>query len=138
MAANGKAEAAVLSGHGESWIGVLMLPSDQNSDLEHYKLHWRLLLRHLLGWSEDQISEWIAGWCRPELGSLLSHETPQYYVVPQLIPRELRTLPLRDHNMLIAELDGAIRDSAIPETNDKYDWDAAKARIATILSRYVG
>jgi hypothetical protein len=118
-----------------------MNPFDDQADLEYRKQEWRLLLTNLLGWSEDQMSDWIGKWCDrlgPDGIGVLMHETAQYYVAPLLVPQEVwLRLSRGESNMLIAMLDGAIRSTdSTPMTSNQFDWRAAKARIDLILSRY--
>ena len=115
----------------------------------YYVAVWRVLLRDWLGWSEEQFGEWEARFDADldDRGNpLFYHEDELYYVVPQLIPRELADRLMRVRStpgpnaldVLLQELHIAIMGGPFRTGwgTPTFDWNAARERVAAVLRRH--
>ncbi len=113
---------------------------------ERYVAVWRQILRGWLRWSAERFDDWIARFdadLNDKGNPLFYHEDELYYVVAQLVPRDLGEqlmwVPSRRSysslGELLADLDEAIRGRPVmPEWGGPdFDWDAARQRVEAVL-----
>lgn len=113
---------------------------------------WRQILVSWLGWSEERFSIWVESWERKVRDNVhgwrdwFYHEDELYFVLPLLVPKDLREhlAKQRTQEMYsdLAELLQEIKVAITGRPNhptwrtEAFDWEAAKQRVAAVLSGF--
>ena len=110
---------------------------------------WRQILCGWLGWSSDRFGAWVARFdadLNDEGNPLFYHEDELYYVLAQLVPRELSDRLIwqrtgeryNDLAELKWQLGEAITNYPIRPSwgRPEFDWAAARQRVEAVLERW--
>lgn len=116
-------------------------PIAVNPNATYYLQIWREMLSALLGWSDEQVMQWVRETKKlqymadPE--DIFFHETPQYWIIPVLVPDELRRrLSAADVRNVEVRILGAFNDSHHYEFPPGTDWLPFREKIECILHEY--
>ena len=110
---------------------------DHSEARDLYVRIWRDALTIMLGWTDAQVADFIAG-KGPDLYdefSFIYHEEPTWHLLPAII----QNLDLSDRSAeQLRELDHRIQESLragpnFKSTSEDYDWRAARERVRVIL-----
>jgi hypothetical protein len=117
-----------------------MADTPQN-DREHYLQTWTHVLGIFLGWSEDEVMRWADRYIEfmNETGmGIFYHETPIYYIVPELVPGALaRKLDAHELMSLDARIETTIYNGdSCCDSRPDFDWHAARDRVERVLNEY--
>jgi hypothetical protein len=110
---------------------------------DFYLRYWTLLFNELLGWTDAQTREWATKWdddLNGRNGSMFYHEDPYSYALPAVIRASLPAAQSDACRVaLYSDVLRAIRShGSEPIWLSPYDWDAARERINTVLSKADG
>jgi hypothetical protein len=111
-----------------------------DDDKDEYIANWRVLLRELLGWTEQEIDNWIQ-WASDvfqlsDPNSWTYHQLPAYTVIPFVI-RNIMGDGLSDDDF--RGLQNDIRrafDYGRPDFTQVTDWSPYKTQLADIFSDF--
>jgi hypothetical protein len=118
-----------------------MVDKSEAKELDRYVEWWQEAIENLLGWSNHKVSKWLEERRRRSTGLVL-HELPAYWILPELIPSDLKkSLESREDGSLvhlIEEIQDVVEDGRGAEwyRNRPYDWATCRQRIDKILGRY--
>lgn len=102
-----------------------------------YLRDWSVILKNLLGWSEDQLLRWAQEHHQDDLmgkNVWFDHNSPCSYVVELLIPDEMRIVLEGPERCLYHErLERAIIEQGENPVDLPCDWDAVRSRVNAVL-----
>jgi hypothetical protein len=118
------------------------MSNESNSGAKNYYLSiWKGILLEFLGWSENQVIDWVARSGKMEYlnnpNDIFYHQTPQYWVANALIPDTLRMrLSETDLLQLRQEIFLAFNDDNHYAFSIDTDWSLYKSKVNHILNKY--
>lgn len=102
---------------------------------------WKQLLMNLLGWTDEQVNEWIAStWSREldDASNIIYHDPPVYWIVGLIADEsDIGDLSGREYARLQRDVLDAL-DIETPNVQHEGNWTVYRQRINDILSKYNG
>ena len=113
-------------------------PANTPEERNAYEQSWRVLLRELLGWSDEKAAAWARDKIRAVGGNpFLTHEHTAWAVTPLLVPAEVKAVLGPRLNAFCGRLELAICCCDPRHVTDllsaDYDWDAARSRVRRLV-----
>src|SRR5690242_12930151 len=99
-----------------------------------YLAVWTRVLWELCQWNAEDVKKWAAGWSMMD-ELMFYHESELYYVVPQIVPAEVR-LQFDPVNLDLLHTDlRQMLTKALRPDLDQVDWDRLRTQIKQTIDR---
>lgn len=109
-------------------------------DYEAHVRLWTIMLRTLIGWSDEQVARW-AIWCKEasqDENDWFYHQPPEHYAAAVLTPSNIaKKLGSAKYYELEAAIQSVLQEALErAEMIEEINWHATKANIDAILAEY--